>query len=114
MANCEKHSKAIGAFCSHTEASYQLDVVVKKTIAYLMDRLKGIHGETWNVQQEYQGTARVLLWLGLMRGSIQDLLILTNLLATTTQKIDLSTDLQLFLHGPRPALLSFNDKPVPI
>jgi hypothetical protein len=96
-----ERSEAIGAFCSHSEASYQLDAVVKKTITYLTDRLKGIHSETWNVQHEYQQTARVLLWLGLMRASLQDLLVLTGLLTTAEETIDLSADLQLFLDGPR-------------
>jgi len=52
----------------------------------------------------------VLLWLGLLRGSILDLLHLVRLLGSSRTHFDLSRDLQLFLDGKRSHLLNREDE----
>jgi hypothetical protein len=71
-----KNDELIGAFCSHSEGSYMLDGVIDNLIDFLLESLK----TSANIKKDTEDSMRVLFWLGIMRGSLQDILRLCKLM----------------------------------
>lgn len=71
----------IGAFLSHSDAGYELDEVVQETIEYLLSRLKqNDHRDRSYRVKAVNETCKVILYLGVLRGSLEDMLRLCHLI----------------------------------
>jgi len=90
-------SELIGKLGGHSEASYLLDRVVNQLFNSLLQNVKSDHTQAYF-------TARVIFQLALLRGSLQDMMVLISLLNTTVDTIDLTDDLSRFF-GKQPKML---------
>ena len=87
-------SELIGKLGGHSEASYLLDRVVNQLFNSLLQNVKSDHTQAYFI-------ARVIFQLALLRGSLQDMMVLISLLNTTVDTVSTRSEIQSFKNWPR-------------
>jgi hypothetical protein len=99
MVASNNKANQIGAFLSYTEGSMMLDQVCTELVQKLIDRDYAGHDETMHFPR-----MQSMLWIALLRGSLQDMMMLIADFKKTDSQVDLSSELNLFFNQSRALL----------
>jgi hypothetical protein len=99
MVASNNKANQIGAFLSYTEGSMMLDQVCTELVQKLIDRDYAGHDESMHIPR-----MQSMLWIALLRGSLQDMMMLIADFKKTDSQVDLSSELNLFFNQSRALL----------